>query len=348
MNNESKLNRRTLIKSLGLSALGGGILSYQNCSKVGFSNTTSDSTNKKKEKDDCTTDLSIFECPAKPPTAQAGVLKLDGYDVKSVTGSTDTMALALNPNAKHYKAPYFDHVLNMQKDIHLLTIDVGLDPANGIYYSVAGNDYSDLIFLTDIFVFNQATGDLLHSRRIGSSERIGSTMIVLDEALVTAQTKLTVVSHCLSNGYYSQVVDLAQPSLDYSTAVATFVPGAAFGGSSLLRPYISVDATGGQGNISSLHSPHFFSVSNTEVKVTLGNHASKHGAFAENHYVAGGALFDQNGNLLSLMAEQTYAQAANHELIFNNLDLSGRGVTHMRAVVLDTLNGILQSFHKLS
>jgi hypothetical protein len=108
-----------------------------------------------------------------------------------------------------------------------------------------------------------------------------------------------------------------------------------------------LSATGGQGDIGVAHAPHFHTVTNTQVQCTLGPVSGRHGRGGPDHYIASGLLFDQNGNLLALQAEQMYADALNHNMVFNNLDLAGRGSRILRAVLFDTYNGIMQGFLKL-
>ena len=360
MSNQTKLNRRGLISGLSIAGVGSLLLGYQNCSQVAFEgytpavsgnnnlSSTGDSvtggaptagtgtgagTGAGTTTQTCSRALSIFDCPTRipasfPPTSSAGA------------------ALDHNPNAVFYKVPYFDHTTKAEKAAYLLTVDVGSNPSTEQYHMVGSNDSTNVNIVTDIYVLNES-GATLYWKRFGGSDHKASAMFVLDPTLVAGKGKLKVAVRCLEHGYFYQNVDLNQTPLDYSTAVAKFDSSKAFGGCNIERPYVSVDATGGQGNISNVHSPEFGTVTNNEVKVTLGSATSKHGAAADNHYVAGGLLLDQNSNLLAL-TNLSYAMSKDHQLIFNGLDLAARKVSTLRVVVMDTFNGYLQGFYKVS
>jgi hypothetical protein len=280
----------------------------------------------------CVRPKNLFDVPAQAPALSALSVKMLG----AAPAGVDLMHF---PNAKFYAVNHYDHSAAAVRTQHLLTVDV----AN----MISSSDSSNLSFISDIYVFRQDNSELLYWKRLADKSMTASAMILLDPALVTAGRKLTVIVVSEMHGHYGQTVDLAQAPLDYKQAVATFVSGAAYGGATLQRPYVANGATGGQGDIGSLHSPHFHSVANTEVQVTLGPKTAKHGRYAENHYMAGALLFDQNGNLLGT-SEQTYASAANHNFVFSGLNLSDRKVSNLRCVVLDTLNGILQGFVKVA
>ncbi len=357
--NKNILNRRKLLQALSLGGIGSALLAYQNCSNVGFSAVESSSKGLSIDPDDpndpglptepgtpnpnpaCIRPLNIYDLPAHVPVTNAALTTFNGMTAAAASGEHSA-------NAKFYRAPYYDNSTNTQRVQHLLTIDVGTNPAAKMFHPVANSNFANLNILSDTYVYRKDTGALLYWKRFGSHDQIPAAMITLDDALVTGGVKLLVVTHCLQHGYFSQTVDLALPPQEYSTAVGTFAPGTPFGtGSSLYRPYVSLDATGGQDDIGAGHSPHFHNVTNTQVQVTLGPVNARHGRGGPDHYIAGGVLFDQHGNILALQAEQTYAAALNHNMVFNNLDLAGRGVKILRAVLFDTYNGILQGFFKL-
>lgn len=349
------MNRRKLLQALSLGGVGSVLLTYQNCSNVGFG--AADSASKgldynpstPTDPDDptiptptppaCMRPLNIYDLPARVPVTNSALTMFNGNAVTAAAGDHDT-------NAKFYSVPYYDHATNTQSVQHLLTIDVA-NPANGNIHPIASSNFTNLNLISDVYVYRKDTGALIYWKRFGANDQIPSAMMMLDAALVSAGVKLLVVAHCLQHGYFMQTVDLAQAPLAYSTAVSAFVEGIAFGGSDIHRPYVSIDATGGQNDIGSAHSPHFHTVTNTQVQVTLGPKNARHGRGGPDHYIAGGVLLDQNSNILSMFAEQTYAEALNHNLTFSNLDLSGRGVSRLRAVLFDTYNGILQGFFKL-
>jgi hypothetical protein len=336
------LNRRTLVQSLSLGGLAGTLLAYQNCSNVSFNSaeTTQRSSGNLNPPEPlvspevCRRPNNLFDIPAKPPPASVNLTQLNGKTLNY------SLSLANhNPDAKFYKVSHFDNLANAEKIQYLLTVD----PLN----VVGGSDFLNLNFISDIYVYRQDNGELLFWKRLADKDLTPSAMFVLDPALVSSQAKLVVVVQSEMQGYFGQIVDLSQAPLDYAGAVAPFVSGADFGGSTLQRPYVSVVATGGQGNIGILHAPHFHSIVDGEVQVTLGPKTNKHGRYAENHYVSGALLFDQNGNWLSF-SEESYATSSNHNFVFSGFSLQSRKVSYLRVVILDTFNGFLQGFCKVA
>jgi hypothetical protein len=357
-NDNESLSRRKLITALGMIGAGAVAAGYQGCSDVGFNSNMGDSSNLSSGDPDpgpsdplptdpnlpaCMRPLNLYDAPTLPPSnAEAvRVLTTNPADVTFVTAPAAGIAADHHPNARFYKVDHFEHQSGgAQKVQHLLTVDVA--------HQIASNSFSNLNFITDILIYRQNNTELLHWKRVGSGDKSAHTMIVLDPALVAASAKLWVVVRCLTHKFIAQEVDLGQAPLDYATSVGNFVAGTPFGGSTVHRPYVSVNATGGQGNLGTVHSPHFHSVNNGEVQVTLGPVTGRHGRAGENHYICGGALYDQSGNQLSWISEVTYAEAVSHNLVFSGLNLSGRNVKYLRAVVFDTTNGILQGFYKVS
>jgi hypothetical protein len=356
------ITRRQLINSLGIASVGAVALTFQNCSNASFSTVEGGSVtglggggggggtgptptpNPSPTPNVCNRPLSIFDAPARAPQSVAGIGTVNGVSVSPANNQHDL-------NATFYVAPFYDVAAAVQKNQYILTVDVGSNPGLGQYNQISSNNTSNINIITDIYVFRNDTGALVLWKQVSASDLVPSAYFLLDPALVAAGAKLTVVCNSIQNGYFGELVDLSQAPVAYSTAVGTFNPTLPFGGSSLHRPYVAVNASGGQ-NISGanlpLHSPDFVQVSNTEVRVTLGPSAAKHGAYADDHYIAGGMLFDQNGNLLARAAELTRASAANHLLIFSGLDLAGRSVKDLRVVAFDTFNGMLSGFKKVA
>lgn len=352
MDNKNLLNRRKLLQALSLGGIGASLLAYQNCSNVGFGASSKGSFDPASIDPDapvpppntnpsCNRPLSIYDLPARVPVVTGNLTALDGMTIAAASGEHTI-------NAKYYRTQYYDPSAgNAKKWQHLLTIDIGANPAAGNFHPVANSNFANLNLLSDVYVYRQDTSELLLWKRFGSHDQIPSAIMLLDEILISGAVKLVVVARCLQHGFFSQIVDLAQQPLDWATAVGTFQTGQPFGGSTLYRPYVSLNATGGQGDIGYLHAPHFHTVSNTQVQCTLGPVGARHGRYASDHYIAAGLLFDQSGNILALQAEQMYSQALNHNLVFSNLDLAGRGVRILRAVLFDTYNGIMQGFLKI-
>lgn len=349
---KGRINRRKLLQALSLGGIGASLLAYQNCSNVGFGSAMEaslgsqsvdpdDPTSPTNPNPSCQRPLNIYDLPARVPAAGPALATFDGLPVAAASGEH-----ALN--AKFYSARHYDlSAGNAQKTQYLLTVDIGLNPAAGNYHPVASSNFANLNLLSDVYVYRKDNAQLLYWKRFGGHDQIPSAMILLDEALVTDGAKLLVVARCLQHGFFSQLVDLAASPLNYATAVPAFQAGTPFGGTTAHRPYISLSATGGQNDIGVAHAPHFHMISNTQVQCTLGPVNARHGRGGPDHYIAAGLLFDQNGNILASEAEQMYAQALNHNLVFNNLDLAGRGVRALRAVLFDTYNGIMQGFLKL-
>ncbi len=356
-----KISRRQMINSLGIASVGAVALTFQNCSKAAFSQNDLDSLSQQGNPglgpnpnptpgpnpgptpNICNRPLSIFDAPAKAPVSVAGIGTINGRSVSPSNAQHDL-------NSNFYVAPHLDHSTGLQKNQFILTVDVGANPALGNYNKTSSNNTVNIDIITDIYVFRNDTGVLLLWKQVSASDLTPSAFFLLEPSLVSAGVKLTVVCNSIQNGLFGETIDLAQAPLAYSTAVTPFNAAVSFGGSTIHRPYVAVDASGGQnlsGNNLLLHTPDFFLITNNEVRVTLGPSAAKHGAYADDHYVAGGMLFDQNGNLLCLASEHTRASAINHILIFSGLDLAGRTVKDLRVVIFDTLNGMLSGFKKL-
>lgn len=342
--NDLKLSRRGLVQGLGLAGVGTALLSFQNCGTFdvmkGSSVDASSGPSPTPTPQVCNRPLSIFDTDSTLPAFP--------NNVTPVPPVASGLALDHHPNANVYSVPYFDHFTNTQSTAYLLTIDVGPNPAGGELHATASSNSNTTNIVTDVYVLNGSNNnELLFAKRFGGSEHTASAMFILPEALVASQAQLFVAVCCLTHGFFVQTVDLSVAPMSYSAAVTAFDSTKAFGGCNFLRPYVSIDATGGQGNIGNIHAPSFVSVTNDQVVVTLGPSSSKHGRFGEGHYIAGGVLLDQNSNVLAPIAHQSYAQSANHQLVFSGFDLAARRVTSLRVIVMDTFNGYLQSFKNI-
>ena len=340
-----KINRRGLLKGMSIAGVGSALLAYQNCApSVEFASMKSsgqndglgnEDPNNPNDPSDCVRSLSIYDSPAKLPYMNAK------SKITTVLPNPTGEAAAHSPNAKVYKVPYFDHATSSQKDQYLLTVDVA--------HPVSSSSLNDTNIVTDVYVINPAlqTNSVLFWKRFGGNDEHASAMFLLDSALVQQMPQLVVVVHCLMHGFFVQPLDLSDTPLDYFSAVAPWQQNTAFGSCDLKRPYVSVNATGGQGNLGAGHAPSFLTVTEDKVEVVLGAPNAKHGRAGSNHYMAGGYLYDQNSNLLSKMSELSYANAADHKLVFEKPKLMERGVKALRVVVMDTFNGHFQSFLKL-
>ena len=368
MSKQTVFNRRKVIQGLGLTATGAAILSFQNCSNVNFKSATAKPGNNnslgKEEPVDptptpdgtpvgpsptpgpispnCNPVMSIFNCPSKAPTSAAGVAQVNGKPVNYGAASNDVH----NVNPGFFVARYFDHKTGTQKDQFLLTVDVGNSPGNGQFHSGPTNDTSQFDIITDIYVFNQSDGSLLFWKRLNVSDESPSAMFLLDATLMALKPKLAVVTHCLLHGYWGKVVDLNSTPMAYGTAVVTHNAALKHGGSSLRRPFVSVSSNGGQSGLDvQKHAPDFSSVTSSVVEVRLGGSSSRHG-YEAGGYVTGGALYDQNSNLLTKMVILRLSDSGqNHVLTFDKLNLNARGVKILRAVVFDSKNGMMAGFY---
>ena len=228
---------------------------------------------------------------------------------------------------------------------HLLTIDVGANPAAGTFHPMSSSPFTEINTLTDIYVFNKATGGLLYWKQLSAGDEEPATMIVLNEADVTAQRTLTVVTRCSLHGYWSAEITLTNP-LQYATAVPIANDGLIFSGTSLRRPYSPADAatSGGQG-LGDLHRTRFNILNNNQVSVRLGDTDTSH-PHEPGHYIMGAALYDQNGNLLAPMEIIRFSQNIT-TVGFDRLNLSGRGVKTLRCVMLDCLQGLVMTVFDL-
>lgn len=201
--------------------------------------------------------------------------------------------------------------------------------------------------ITDIYVFNQANNELLFWKKMSSGEPYPASMFVVTAQQHRSQLKITVVARCSLHGYYGVNYSLPVAPPNYSTAVAPYDGTKFCAGVPLARPYLAPSASGGQGDMGVLHRPNIIVQSDTLVRGFLGgslNGSGKHPRFADNHYVMGGALFDQNGNLISAPQTVIYSTAGNHEVVFPVASLAATKVTLLRMVMFDTLQGRLMGF----
>ncbi len=201
--------------------------------------------------------------------------------------------------------------------------------------------------LTDIYVFNQANNELLFWKKISSGEPFPGAMFVVSAAQHAQGLKLTLITRCSSTGHHGVDFNLTSAPPNYSTAVNAYDGAKLCAGVPIARPYIAPSATGGQGDLGILHRPNIIVQSDKVVRAFLGGQADgtdKHPKFGQDHYIMGGALFDQNGNMLSTPQTILYSAAGNHEVIFPVNGLMNSKVKVLRAVMFDSLQGRLMSF----
>jgi hypothetical protein len=243
--------------------------------------------------------------------------------------------------AQYYKADSYVVGASTVETRYLLCVEATLHPVESGALAAKNT-------LTDVYVFNQANNELLFWRKIDSGDPIaGSCMFVLTPQQHQAQLKVTIVARCSANGYYGLNYNLPAAPPDYKTAVVAYNGAKLCGGVPVTRPYIAPSASGGQGDMGILHRPNIIIQSDTLVRSFLGgqlNGTCKHPRFADNHYVIGGALFDQNGNMISAPQPILYSTAANHEIAFPVASLAASKIKVLRVVLFDSLQGRLMSF----
>lgn len=257
------------------------------------------------------------------------------------------VALEHKINANYYKADSYVIGGSSLETRYLLCVDIGAMPASNLWHPVEIGALNNKNTITDIYVFNQANNELLFWHKAGSSDTPNGAMFIVTPAQHAAQLKLTIVARCSQHGYWGLDYNLPGTPVNYSTAVNALDTTKVCGGVPLIRPYIAPSATGGQGDLGVLHRPNIIKVSDNQVKVFLGgdiNGTGRHPVFAENHYIMGGALFDQDSNLIGMPQTILYSQANNQQLIFSGFSLAGMGVKTIRAVMFDSLQGRLMSF----
>ncbi|HEX4923277.1 MAG TPA: hypothetical protein VFV50_04295 [Bdellovibrionales bacterium] len=339
MSRETKrITRRDALT--GLAAIGGTsaiMLGYQNCGSPTAFEAQSRGTG-----GPCNPDGGGFN--SQPPVCESGGDILGGVQVRAPNpGDIHTLRVRL------FDPEYFSHQTSALRRQTFITVDVGANPDAGGYHPTDYTNVRDIHAITDIFVIRRDTCDVIVWKRFSNGDQEPFGLMMIDPALVAARVELKVVAVCSRDGMFGINVPLGSyPVSNYAGVVGTFDPNRPFGSSTLKYPYIAASATGGQGNIGPLHAPALTRVSDDVVQVILGPPAASHGRFAENHYVNGAALFDQNGHLLSQPAIVRYSDsgttAAGPLITFNNLRLAQRGVTQMRVVVFDTYNGYLMGF----
>lgn len=266
---------------------------------------------------------------------------------QAAPGAMAAVAAEHQIKTNYYKADSYTNGGTSLETRYLFCVDVGPMPTSNLYHPVDLGALNSKNTITDIYVFNRLNNQLLFWRKIGSGDLAASAMFVVSAAQHAQQLKVTVVVRCSNHGYWGLNYDLSSNPPNYSTAVNPLDSSKVCGGVPLTRPYIAPSATGGQGDLTVLHRPNIIKVSDSQVRVFMGgplDGSAKHGAFAEYHYIMGAALFDQNGNLISLPQTIIYTSANTHELIFNGFNLTAMNVKVLRAVMFDTLQGRLMSF----
>lgn len=308
---------------------------------------------------------SLLLATPKPTQAQQSSSSIPchvGFDFASYTVQDQAVSTQTKPGSQASVAP--EHAITIDyysvksykmdstqtETRYLLCVDVGIAPLIGAFHPVEKSDFATRNTITDIYVFNQADNQLLFWKKFGPLDMAPSAMFIIPDLVRMGSPKLTIVARCSAHGYWGADFDMAANTpKDYSApgVVAKHDPTKLYGGSTLLRPYVAPAATGGQGDLGTLHRPNIIVRLDGKVDAFLGGPSTgtgKHPRFADNHYVMGGILFDQSGNILGKPETILYANAANHLVTFSGFNLITEKVKTLRAVMFDSLQGMVMSF----
>ena len=279
----------------------------------------------------------------------AAAYTVQGYPVQTQAnpGSLGSVAYEHMVQINYYKVDSYLMSGSGTETRNLLCVDVGANPNGGMFHPVEVGDFAHKNTISDIYVFNQTDSSLLFWRKLGSADTHATAMFTVPASLVASKPKITVVARCSAHGYWGADADLGVTPLNYSGAVPSVNTSLICGGATLWRPWVAPNANGFAGDLGVLHRPMIIPQDNQTVKVWLGGDATgagKHPIFAENHYVMGGVLYDQDGNLIGSNHTIRYSEANDQQVVFTGLNLSGDKVKTLRAVMFDTLQGRLMSF----
>lgn len=339
----NKLSRRDLLKGLAASGVAPSVIAPA----LGFSSQAS-------AQQQCSNLIPFEKMSHAQPQLSGGGSSLNGEPVltQANPGNLSAFASEHRIDARFWSCAMFTGATNGTR--HLLTIDVGANPASGSFHpmvagATVGNGVSlpSINTISDIYVFDATSGSLLYWRQLSGSNDQPSAMIVLNPADVTAQRSLRIVARCSLHGLWAQDIQLTNPQ-NYSTAIPAYDAAAIFGGTSFRRPYSPASAaTAGGQNLGDLHRTRFTIESN---RITIGignNHPHEAG-----HYIMGGALYDQNGNLLAPMETILFSEGAGVVSVsFNGLNsqiLQAKGVRTLRGVMFDCLQGLVMSVFEVA
>ncbi len=324
-----KNSRREFIKSAGVSSLG---------IALAMNNTAHAQT-----AEPCDPDL------IDKPICTANGMFINGQKVNTQTdfGNLGFVRDKHRITVHYFTEPsYVNNTANLENR-SFLTVDIGPNTDSGLFYRGNTQNFNDIEELTDLFIFDAGTCQLLYRKEFGGGEKNPSAIVSLDPLHVSQQRNLNLIVRSSKYGLWGETFSLGNTPETYNNFVAPQDANIIFRGSSTERPYIARAATGGQGDLGSLHRPSINIINNNTVRVHLGGDAAgagKHGAFNNTHYIMGGALFDQNGNELAPQQLISFTDAADQQVEFTGLNLSQRGVRTLRAVMFDTFQGKLMSW----
>ncbi len=348
---DKEISRRKLLKTLGIGSLGAAMLAYQNCSPEPFNipgknNSSSEPDPLGTPAPDCIRNGQV----ADSPICEAGTFKINGQEVltQSNPGNLAAVALEHTIRIKFYQVLYFDQDTKNLQPKDIFTVGVGPNPDFAIYHPVANGSLSQENKLTDIYVFDASSCELLRWHRLSSSSQKPFVMMVADPLWAVQGRQVKVVVRDALHGYWGEDFTFSPATASaYGSAVATYVNTVPYGGSSLDLPYIGDSAAGGQTPLGQAHAPHIRRINDSLVEVTQGDVDMRHPRVDTSHYINGCALYDQHGQLIAQSDYSGIARTNNHLFRFDNLNLSSRGIRELRAVTFDTFNGYLMGFKSL-
>jgi len=240
---------------------------------------------------------------------------------------------------------------------HLLCVDVGMAGAAGVYHPMEANGVDARNTITDIYVFDQADNSLLFWRKLSGNDVAPWAMFIVPEAVQMRAPKITVVARCSAHGYWGQDFDMSVTPTPYATpgVVGSHDFSKLYGGATVMRPYTSAvdpainkEATGvTQSGLGEYHRPNIIKVSDNRVEAFLGGSlsmAGSHDRFEDKHYIAGGLLFDQNGNQLGKTEVILFSEAPQKKVVFTGFSLAAEGVKTLRVIMNDTYQGRFMGF----
>ena len=273
------------------------------------------------------------------PSYQSLSNSINGHPIRS-QGSTGSMAPVAPEHriqAEFYSAPVYVGNGDIETR-HMLIVNVGNN--SNTPHPIDDGNFSELNTISDIYIFNNSSGELLYWKQFGGGDPSPSTMFILDETDVSAQRTLKIVARCSMHGYWSEQVTLSSP-LSYSSLLPSPNSSEIMAGTSLDLPYSPASrSTDGNQGLGNLHRIRFnIQSGNDQLSMQIGSGHPHQGS----HYIMGGAIFDQSGNLLAPIGHILFSQ--NSTMVgFDRLQLSNRGVKTIRGVIFDSLQGYIMTF----
>lgn len=370
MKKQSQLARRELLRKAGMAVgLGAISIPLQNCgvkNGIDFKQTKNETS-----ASNCApVDPLIPDVLPDDRSLDDNRNKIGDLPVYEVTPGDEKDVQAKCFSMDHYRYSDPDSAAINDATSYILLVGAGPNPLNAVapvyakmLFSAAGSFGG----ASELLLYKVGETQPRYRRILSAGDLIPETMFVLDDSTLLNSEAYIVVKY--GQAYYRRKITLApQPYSDFINA-KTNNPSVPFGGvSSVTRPFIAGRglATGNQGDLGSLHAP-LIRVFEKDINVIMGGKANRHGRFAENHYIGGAALFDQNGHALGPISNIIYGSnhsstdagyLASHgfmglpndvsETTFKNVDLVDRGVRVVRAVMFDTAQGYIMSLQKVA